>query len=80
MQPGRDGRVRCSAWFCLGPESENVNVGEINGIALLGLLKLKLSCEIGPLLIHRKVVINGESGAVVVSVASTRRALKPSGR
>src|SRR5947208_13271996 len=60
-QPRRPAAVRCSAWLSLDPESKNMNVGKINSIALLGLLKLKLSCEIRPLAIHRKVMIDGES-------------------
>ncbi len=38
-----------------------MNIGEINGIALLRLPKLELSGEIRPLVIHRKIVINSES-------------------
>ena len=50
-------------------ESEDMNVGEVDGITLLGLPELELSSEIGPLVIYGKVVIDGKSRAVVVSVS-----------
>lgn len=45
-----------------------MNVGEIDCISFLGLPKFKLSREIRSLVIHRKVVINGETRSVFVSV------------